>query len=481
MVNSRWRRLFSLSNDTVNPKTMKKFDAIIIGAGQSGMPLARQISKKGLKVAVIEEGHIGGTCINDGCSPTKTMVASAKVAHIVRQARDFGIKVEGFSVDQPAIRNRKQQIVELFRGGAESSLEKAGVVDIVKGRGKFKDGKTVEVVNPDGGIIELQAERIFINTGSETIIPDIEGLKEVPYLTSTSIMELEQTPDHLIILGGGYIGLEFAQMFSRFGSAVTILDRASRLVPKEDADVCEEISRIFHQEKIKTVFNADTYKISQQEGNVTLHYREDDKELQVTGSHLLVAVGRAPSSAHLGLEEIGIEISEKGFVEVNGYFETSVKNIYALGDVAGSPPFTHMAFHDAFLAFNHIYENTSHSNKDRLTPYCVFIDPQLARIGLNEQEAKQQNIPYKIGKFWMKHAGRPLETDEKDGFFKVLVDPKTKQILGATILSMNGGEILAVIQMAMIGKVPYDVIKTLPIAHPTLAESLNNLMMDIED
>src|SRR5690606_25718972 len=213
MVNSRWRRLFSLSNDTVNPKTKKKFDAIIIGAGQSGMPLARQISKKGLKVAVIEEGHIGGTCINDGCSPTKTMVASAKVAHIVRQARDFGIKVEGFSVDQPAIRNRKQQIVELFRGGAESSLEKAGVVDIVKGRGKFKDGKTVEVVNPDGGIIELQAERIFINTGSETIIPDIEGLKEVPYLTSTSIMELEQTPDHLIILGGGYIGLEFAQMF----------------------------------------------------------------------------------------------------------------------------------------------------------------------------------------------------------------------------------------------------------------------------
>src|SRR5690606_13484967 len=221
--------------------------------------------------------------------------------------------------------------------------------------------------------------------------------------------------------------------------------------------------------------------ISQQEGNVTLHYREDDKELQVTGSHLLVAVGRAPSSAHPGVEEIGNKISEKVFVEVNGYFETSVKNIYALGDVAGSPPFTHMAFHDAFLAFNHIYENTSHSNKDRLTPYCVFIDPQLARIGLNEQEAKQQNIPYKIGKFWMKHAGRPLETDEKDGFFKVLVEPKTKQILGAANLGVYGAPIRSVTQMAMIGNVPYDVIEALPIAHRTVAESVNYLMMDIED
>jgi dihydrolipoamide dehydrogenase len=460
---------------------MKTFDAIIIGAGQSGMPLARQISKRGLKVALIEEGKIGGTCINDGCSPTKTMVASAKVAHMVSRAHDFGVAIDSFRIDQQAIRQRKEHIVDLFRGGAESSLEKAGVVDIIKGRGKFNNSKTVEVTAADGSTIELQAEKIFINTGSETIIPDIQGLKEVQYLTSTSIMELEETPEHLIILGGGYIGLEFAQMFRRFGSNVTILDRAPRLVPKEDEDVCEEVSRIFHQENIETIFNAETYKITGENGEITLHYTTPDNALTITGSHLLVAVGRAPASNHLGLEEIGVKISEKGFVEVNEYFETSVKNIYALGDVAGSPPFTHMAFHDASLAFKYIYENKSQSNKDRLAPYCVFIDPQLARIGLNEQEAKQKQIPYKVGKFWMKHAGRPLETDEKDGFFKVLVDPKTKQILGATILSMNGGEILAVIQMAMIGNIAYDVIKTLPIAHPTLAESLNNLMMDIED
>ena len=460
---------------------MKKFDAIILGAGQSGMPLARRISKMGLKVALIEEGKIGGTCINDGCSPTKTMVASAKVAHMVSRASDFGVQVDGFKIDQRAIKKRKEHIVNLFREGAESSLKKAGVVDIIKGRGEFKTGKIVEVTAPDGSIVELQGKKIFINTGSETIIPDIEGLRDVPYLTSTTIMDLEETPEHLIILGGGYIGLEFAQMFRRFGSAVTILDQASRLVPKEDEDVCEEISRIFHQEKIETVFDANTFKITQHQGKITLHYSISDKELTINGSHLLVAVGRAPSSNDLGLETIGVKRTKKSFVEVNEFFETSVKDIYALGDVAGSPPFTHMAFHDAALAFDHIYENKSKSNKDRLAPYCVFIDPQLARIGLNEQEAKQKHIPYKVGKFWMKHAGRPLETDEKDGFFKVLVDPESKKIIGATILSMNGGEILAVIQMAMIGNIPYDLIKTLPIAHPTLAESLNNLMMDISE
>ncbi len=460
---------------------MKTFDAIIIGAGQSGMPLARQISKKGLKVALIEEGKIGGTCINDGCSPTKTMVASAKVAHTVRRAADFGVEVNGFKIDQQAIRKRKEHIVNLFRGGAESGLKKAGVVDIFKGRGRFKTDKIIEVTDAEGGSTEIQGKKIFINTGSETIIPDIEGLQDVPYLTSTTIMDLEETPEHLIILGGGYIGLEFGQMFRRFGSAVTILDRAGRLVPKEDEDVCEEISRIFHQEKIKTIFDAETYRVTQDKGKITLHYRIGGNTQQVTGSHLLVAVGRAPSADRLGLESIGVKRTEKGFVEVNEYFESSIKDIYALGDVAGSPPFTHMAYHDAALTFEQGYENSSRSNKDRLSPYCVFIDPQLARIGLNEQEAKQQNIPYKVGKFWMKHAGRPLETDEKDGFFKVLVDPQTGQILGATILSMDGGEILAVIQMAMIGKVPYQVIQTLPIAHPTLAESLNNLMMDVGD
>ena len=460
---------------------MKKFDAIILGAGQSGMPLAKRISKMGLKVALIEEGEIGGTCINDGCSPTKTMAASAKVAHTVSRASDFGVLVEGFKIDQQAVRHRKEQLVNLFRGGAESSLEKAGVVDIIKGRGKFKKTNIIEVITSNGNTIELQGKKIFINTGSETVIPDIEGLQDVPYLTSTSIMDLEETPEHLLILGGGYIGLEFAQMFRRFGSAVTILDQASRLVPKEDEDVCEEISRIFHQEKIETIFNAETYKIMRKNGEITLHYTIQDKEQTIKGSHLLIAVGRAPSSNNLGLEDIGVKKTEKGFVDVNEYFETSVEDVYALGDVAGSPPFTHMAFHDAALAFDHVYENKSKSNKDRLAPYCVFIDPQLARIGLNEQEAKQKGVPYKVGKFWMKHAGRPLETDEKDGFFKVLIDPETKKIIGATILSMNGGEILAVLQMAMLGNIPYDVIETLPIAHPTLAESLNNLMMDIED
>jgi len=459
---------------------MKQYDAIIIGAGQSGMPLARRISKKGLRVALIERDNIGGTCINNGCSPTKTMVASAKVAHMVSRASDFGIQVSAFKVDQKEIKRRKQYIVELFRGGAQSSLDKAENIEILKGTGKFSTGKTLQIEDKNGESREIKGDKIFINTGSETIIPDIDGLKETPFLTSTSIMELEETPEHLLILGGGYIGLEFAQMFKRFGSKITILDRADRLVPKEDVDVCEEISKIFNRIGIDTVFNAETYKIGKNGEYIYLQYRDKSGNHELRGTHLLVAVGRKPSSGALGLDKIGVDCSEKGFVSINEYFETSVEDIYALGDVAGSPPFTHIAFHDASLVFDHVYENKSKSNKERLAPYCVFIDPQLARIGLNEQEAKEKNIPYKVGKFWMKHAGRSLETDEKDGFFKVLVDPETRQIIGATILSMDGGEILAVVQMAMIGKIPYDVIQTLPIAHPTLAESLNNLMMDVD-
>lgn len=459
---------------------MKKYDAIIIGAGQAGMPLAKMISKKGLKVALVEQDEIGGTCINNGCSPTKTMVASAKVAETVRRAGDFGIDVEGFSIDQKAIRDRKQHIVDLFRGGAESGLKKAENVEIVKGRATFKSPTVLQVLG--GEPRELQGDKVFINTGSHTVIPDIEGLASQPYLTNTSIMELEETPEHLLILGGGYIGLEFGQMFRRFGSKVSILDRNARLVPKEDEDVCEEISNIFHTSRISTIFNATAYKISGGRGRITIHYRDQSGAPRtVTGSHLLVAAGRAPTSNNMGLEDVGVKLTTKGFVDVNEFFESSVKNVYALGDVAGSPPFTHMAFHDAELVFNSVYGGQRKSNKDRLTPYCIFIDPQLARIGLNEQQAKQQGIDYKTGKFWMKHAGRTLETDEKDGFFKVLVDPRTRRILGATVLSKDGGEILAVIQMAMVGGITYDVIRSLPISHPTLAESLNNLMMSIKD
>src|SRR5690606_2189751 len=422
------------------------------------MTVARQISKKGFKVALIEQEQIGGTCINDGCSPTKTMVASAKVAHMASRASDFGIEVSAFTVNQKEVKKRKQHIVELFRGGAQSSLDKAENVEIIKGKGTFLTDKVIRVTDKNGEILDIKGDKIFINTGSETIIPDIEGLKDTPYLTSTTIMELEETPEHLIVLGGGYIGLQFSQMLQGCGSKVTILDKAERLVPREDVDVCEEISAIFNRTGIDTVFNAEAYKvIKDDEGQIRLYYRGKSGTQELSGTHLLIAVGRKPSSGSLGLEKIGVKCSEKGYISINDYFETSVQDIYALGDVAGSPPFTHMAFHDASLAFDHVYENKSKSNKERLAPYCVFIDPQLARIGLNEQEAKEKNIAYKAGKFWMKHAGRSLEADEKDGFFKVLVDPTTHQILGATILSMDGGEILAVIQMAMVGKVPYDV------------------------
>ncbi|MFO7825927.1 MAG: mercuric reductase [Cyclobacterium sp.] len=460
---------------------MKKYHAIVIGAGQSGMPLAKKISAKGLSVALIEKRALGGTCINDGCSPTKTMAASARVAHLVGRAGDFGINVRDFSVDQKAIRKRKDYIVELFRGGATKGLKKAENLDIIMGEAVFRTEKTVLVKRPGQDDLVLEAEKFFINTGSAPFIPPIEGLEDSPFLDSTSIMELEETPEHLIVLGGGYIGLEFGQMFSRFGSKVTILDMASRLVPKEDEDVCKEISNIFAEEKIDSLVNIKAEKVSYQNKQFTLHYKGAKGPGTVSGSHLLVATGRKPSSEHIGLDSLGVKLSSKGHIVVDENFETNVPGIYALGDVAGSPPFTHMAYHDAHIAFNRIFEgNKSLSAKDRLVPYCVFIDPQLARIGWNEQQAKEKGVPYTTGKFWMKHAGRALETDETKGFFKVLVDPESKQILGATILSLDGGEIMAVLQMAMVGKVPYDQIQHLPIAHPTLAESLNNLMGQVK-
>ncbi|MBR9776263.1 MAG: dihydrolipoyl dehydrogenase [Cytophagales bacterium] len=460
---------------------MKNYDAVIIGAGQAGMPLAKKISAKGLTVALIEKRVIGGTCINDGCSPTKTMVASARVAHIVSRAEDFGVNVKSFSIDQKVIKARKDHIVTTFRGGAEKSLKKAENIDIILGKATVLSSNKVSIDREGAEVLEISGEKIFLNTGSSPFILEIDGLKETPYLTSSSIMELEETPEHLIILGAGYIGLEFGQMFNRFGSKVTIIDKAPRLVPKEDKDVCEEVSKIFTEESIETILEAAVTKVNYENKQFKVYLEDNTGPKMVEGSHLLVATGRKPNSKGLGLEGIGVKLTEKGHIVVNETFETSLPNIYALGDVAGSPPFTHMAYNDAHIAFRSIYEGGKEiSSKDRLLPYCVFIDPQLARIGLNEQEAKEKGISYKVGKFFMKHAGRALETDETSGFFKVLVDPKSKQILGATILSLDGGDVMAVLQMAMVGEVTYDKIQNLPIAHPTLAESLNNLMMQIE-
>jgi len=409
------------------------------------------------------------------------MVASARVAHLVGRAKDFGINVKEFSIDQKTIKARKNHIVELFRGGAVKGMEKSKNIGIILGEAGFIGPHQITIKKDVGENLEIEGAKIFINTGSTPFIPGIEGLEATPFLTSTSIMELEETPKHLIILGAGYIGLEFGQMFNRFGSKVTIIDKASRLVPKEDKDVCEEISKIFEEDGIASHLGASVKKVSFKNKQFKVSLEDKSGLKTVEGTHLLVATGRKPNSQHLGLEEIGIRLTKKGHIDVNPTFETSVQNIYALGDVAGSPPFTHMAYNDAHIAFKSIYEGDKEiSSKDRLLPYCVFIDPQLAKIGLNEQEAIEKDIPYKIGKFFMKHAGRALETDETSGFFKVLVDPKTKQILGATILSLDGGEVMAVLQMAMVGKVTYDKIQNLPIAHPTLAESLNNLMMQIK-
>ncbi len=459
---------------------MDRFDAIIIGAGQAGLPLAHKISAKGHSVALIEQRVIGGTCINDGCSPTKTMAFCAKVAHTVSRAGDYGVEVAGYTVRQHKVRERKNHIVHLFRGGAERALEKADNITVIMGKGTLKGDCKVEVLFPNSQSQTLTSEAIFINTGSRVHLPEIKGLDQVPFLTSTTIMDLEVTPKHLLILGGGYIGLEFAQMFKRFGSEVSIIDSAERLVSKEDEDVCKEVSEIFRKEGISTYFQFDTQEVSYINGEIRIRGFQTGGKFDLRGSHVLVATGRKPNTDGLNAQGAGLKLTKEGFVEVDEHFRTSCKNVYAMGDVAGSPPFTHMAYNDAQLVYDQVYENRMKSREGRLVPYCIFIDPQLARIGLNEQEAKAQNVSYKLGKFWMRHAGRTLEADEKDGFFKVLVNPEDGKIIGATVLSMDGGEIMAILQMAMLGGVTYKEIQHLPIAHPTLAESLNNLMKQVE-
>ncbi|WP_114747680.1 mercuric reductase [Pleomorphovibrio marinus] len=459
---------------------MERFDAVIIGAGQAGMPLAHKISSKGHTVALVEQRVIGGTCINDGCSPTKTMAFCAKVAHTVSRAGDYGIEVDAFRINQKKIKQRKNHIVHLFRGGAQKGLDKAENITVIMGKGSIVGQGHVAVQQADGIKRSLSTDAIFINTGSKTKLPNLRGLDQVPFLTSSTIMDLEETPKSLLILGGGYIGLEFAQMFRRFGSEVSVLDSAERLVSKEDTDVCKEVSAIFKKEGISTYFNFEAEEVLNEEGQISIKGRQDGRGVTLKGSHLLVATGRKPNIEGLNAEEAGIVLTDQGFIEVDEQFRTSLKNVYAMGDVSGSPPFTHIAYNDANLVFQAVYENRVLSHKNRLVPYCIFIDPQLARIGLNEQQAKNRGIPYKLGKFWMKHAGRTLEADEKEGFFKVLVDPKDGKILGATILSMDGGEVMAILQMAMIGGVTYEQIKDLPIAHPTLAESLNNLMKQVQ-
>jgi pyruvate/2-oxoglutarate dehydrogenase complex dihydrolipoamide dehydrogenase (E3) component len=461
---------------------MKQYDAIVIGAGQAGGPLAKKLAQAGKKTALIEKRYVGGTCVNDGCTPTKTMVGSAKAAYVIANAMGLGIKVKSWSVDMEKIKDRKDKIVLSSRKGNQKGIRTTEHLDLIFGDATFTGEKTISIALNEGGVEALTAPLIFINTGGKPIVPEIEGLKDVGYLTSTSVLDLDKVPDHLLILGGNYIGLEFGQMFRRFGSKVTILERSERLVSREDEDISEAINDIMAAEKIKILPHTVATKFERRgKKRILATVTNNGAQQQIKCSHVLVAVGRSPQTDTLGLAKAGVLMDEHGFIKVNDYLVTNVAGIYAMGDVKGGPAFTHISYNDYTIVYRNLLEGAQISIKNRPIPYCMFTDPQLGRIGLSETEARKKGLNIKVAKLPMAHVARAIETGDTRGFMKAVVDADTKKILGVAVLGQEGGEIMSVLQMAMEGGITYDRIRYCVFAHPTYSESLNNLFMSIED
>ena len=461
---------------------MIKFDAIVIGSGQAGGPLAKKLALAGKKTLLIEKRWIGGTCVNDGCTPTKSYVASARAAYLAGNSGHLGIKIKSYSVNLPKIKKRKDDIVEQFRNGSQHGLEATKKLTVVYGEASFTGTKSVEVKFKEGKKKLYTADLIFINTGAKPYIPDIDGLEDIDYLTSTSILDLQTVPKHLLILGGNYIGLEFGQMFRRFGSRVTILERSERIVPREDEDVSEELTKLLTDEDVNIRTNTVAVGFKKKSGgkiSVSLLDGEDDKKIRCT--HVLVAVGRRPQTAALQLDKTGVKVDDHGYIVVNAKLETNVPGIYALGDVKGGPAFTHISYNDFTIVYRNLIENSGLSINNRQVPYCMFTDPQLGHIGINENEAKRLKLNYKVAKLPMTHVARAIETGDTRGFMKAIVDADTKLILGATILGPEGGEIMTVLQMAMMGGITYEQVRYTVFAHPLYAESLNNLFMTLDN
>ncbi len=456
------------------------YDAIVIGSGQGGNPLAMALAGAGKRTALVERIHVGGTCINEGCTPTKTMVASGRVAYLARRAADYGVETGTVSVDLKKVRQRKRAIVESFRSANEKGIEKTNNLELIYGEAGFAGPKTVSVKLKSGNQRTLSADQFFINAGTRASRPGLPGLESVPFLDNVSIMELDAVPSHLIVLGGGYIGLEFGQLFHRFGSKVTIIQSGDQLLNREDRDVAEEVTKILREDGLEIVLNAKATQVDQAKGEIRLQITSDGKSRAVEGSHLLVATGRVPNSDTLNLNAAGVQTDRHGFIKVNERLETSADGIFALGDIKGGPAFTHISYDDFRIIRANLIDGRPASTEGRQVPYCVFIDPQLGRIGLTETEARAQKRNIRVGKLPMTSVARALEVDETRGFMKALVDADTNQILGAAVLGIEGGEIMSVLETAIMGKLPYTALRDATYAHPTLAESLNNLFMAMD-
>jgi pyruvate/2-oxoglutarate dehydrogenase complex dihydrolipoamide dehydrogenase (E3) component len=462
--------------------TVEHYDALIIGAGQAGVPLARAFATAGRRTALVEREHVGGTCINEGCTPTKTMVASARVAYLARRGADYGVRAGSITVDLSRVRERKQAVVNSFRNGGQRRLESTPNLDLIFGDAQFTGVKQVSVRRTlNGGRRQsLNADLVFVNSGCRPARPALQGLDQISALNSTSIMELTDVPEHLLILGGGYIGLEFAQMFRRFGSDVTVVQRNDQLLPNEDTDVAAGVQEILEEDGIEIMLRAQSHCVARDGSAIRLGVRVADGERVLRGSHLLLAAGRAPNTDDLSCASAGVAVDEHGFIKVNNRLETSAPGVYGLGDVKGGPQFTHISYDDFRIIRSNLLEGGNATTDHRLLPYTVFMDPQLGRIGLNEKDARKQGRNVRIAKMPMSNVARAIEVDEPRGFMKAVVDGDSGKILGAAVLGIEGGELMSVIQLAMMGGVTARTLRDAIFAHPLLAESLNNLFATLD-
>ncbi|SFM68463.1 Pyruvate/2-oxoglutarate dehydrogenase complex, dihydrolipoamide dehydrogenase (E3) component [Chitinophaga sp. YR627] len=459
---------------------MRKFDAIVIGSGQGGVPLAKKLAKAGWQTAIVEKRWIGGTCINDGCTPTKSMIACGAAAHVIANSQEWGITVSDFKVDLEKIVQRKNKVVESFRGGATKGMEKTEGLSIIYGEAVFTGEKTLKVALKDGGEEDITAPHIFINTGTLPKVPPVPGLDTVKYLTNTSIMELTKLPSHLVIMGSGYIGLEFGQLFRRLGSQVTIIDKGKQLLKYEDEDVAAAVKKVMETSGVTMHTGANIQKVEQIGDTIRLQLTANGENLAITGSHLLVAVGRTPQSTSLQPEKAGIALDDKGYFKVNDQLETNVPGIYVLGDVKGGPAFTHISYNDYLILYKRLVNKEDTSIKDRPVPYCMFTDPQLGRIGLTEKAAKEAGYDVKVACLDMTRVARAIETGNTQGFMKAVINSNDDKLLGVAILGPEGGEVMSVMQMAMLGGITAKQLREMIFAHPLYSESINNLFMTLE-
>jgi len=459
----------------MTPQTIK-YDSIVIGSGQGGNPLAQQLAQRGETVALVESNQLGGTCINTGCTPTKTMIASAQIAHYARNAKRWGVTAGEVRVNLPKVVKRKNDVVLEFRSGWQKKFDTQDKMHVYRARARFAGPKLVQA-----GDQLLEASRIFIDTGARPTIPQIPGLSNIPYLTNVSLLELTEIPEHLLVLGGGYVGLEFGQMFRRFGSEVTVVQSAPRILPNEDEDVTTALQQALEGEGIQFHVNSRAISAEQSGGLISLTIEGQKGRNSVSGSHLLVATGRTPNTKDLELEKAGIKTDEKGFIAVNDRLETSAKDVWALGDVNGGPAFTHISYNDYQIVYGNLYEGKDLRTTTRLVPYAVFTDPPLGRVGLTEKQARASGRKLKIGKFPMTNVARAIERAETQGLMKVVVDAATDRLLGAAILGVEGGELVQILSTLMLAEKPYTLLKGAIYIHPTLAEGFFGLMDSVTD